>query len=378
MNGVFGYIAVEVSPSDRPATGVPRPWFVGLKVVLHASPPAGLKAAPAGPAGRPDAPAQPFDLKAKNGIGADRLTVWYFWYYTGIIMAIRYLLGVDGGGSGTRARLATPAGQPLGFGEAGPSALRQGVEQAWSHVLQAVQRAFDAAGLPLAPPADCALGLGLAGYNVGARRDAFLRAAPPFAHLVLDHDGYTTLLGAHQGRPGIVVAAGTGSVGEVLHAAGTRAGASGWGFPVGDEGSGAWLGLRAMQQAQRALDGRAPLGPLARAVLRVAGSERAALLAWCDGAGQHQYAQLAPLVFDTEASDPAAAALVARAAAELEAVALALDPQATLPVVVTGSVGRRLQPRLSAALRARCVEPAGDSADGALLLLRQALARPQT
>lgn len=291
-------------------------------------------------------------------------------------MTIQYLLGIDGGGSGTRARLATPAGQPLGFGEAGPSGLSQGVEQAWANVLQAVQRAFAAADLPAAAPADCALGLGLAGYNVGARRDAFLRAAPPFARLVLDHDAYTTLLGAHEGRPGIVIAAGTGSVGEVLHAAGTRGTASGWGFPVGDEGSGAWLGLRAVQQAQRALDGRAALGPLARAVLDVAGPARDALLAWCDGAGQHKYAQLAPLVFDAESSDPAAAALVARAAAELEAVALALDPQGTLPVVVTGSVGRRLEPRLSAVLRARCVAPAGDSAAGALLLLRQALAWP--
>jgi len=291
-------------------------------------------------------------------------------------MTIRYLLGVDGGGSGTRARLAAPTGAPLGFGEAGPSGLSQGVEQAWANVLQAVRCAFDAAQLQAAPAADCAIGLGLAGANVGARREAFERAAPPFARLVLDSDAYTTLLGAHEGRPGIVVAAGTGSVGEVLRTAGTRATASGWGFPVGDEGSGAWLGLRAVREAQRALDGRAPLGPLARAVLRVVGPSREALLAWCDGAGQHKYAQLAPLVFDSEPSDPAAATLVVRAAAELEAVALALDPQATLPVVVTGSVGRRLEPRLSAALRARCVAPAGDSADGALLLLRQALARP--
>jgi glucosamine kinase len=304
------------------------------------------------------------------------LTVWYLWYYTGIIMTIRYLLGVDGGGSGTRVRLASSAGERLGFGEGGPSALGQGIEQAWANVSQAVRAAFDAAGLPPAEPAHCAIGLGLAGVTVGARHDAFLRAAPPFARVVLDHDAYTTLLGAHEGRPGIVVAAGTGSVGEVLRPDGTRDIASGWGFPVGDEGSGAWLGLRAVREAQCALDGRAPRGALARAVLGVVGKQRDALLGWCDRAGQHAYAQLAPLVFETEADDPASAALVARAAQDLEAVVHALDPQAILPVVVTGSVGRRLQPRLSAAVRARCVEPAGDSADGALLLLRKALAGP--
>jgi glucosamine kinase len=289
-------------------------------------------------------------------------------------MMIRFLVGIDGGGSGTRARLASMAGDALGFGSAGPSGLSQGIEQAWAHIQKAVEHAFADAGLAIAPPAQCAIGLGLAGAVVADRRAAFLRMAPAYGRLVLDSDAYTTVLGAHGGRAGIVVAAGTGSVAEALQRDGTRASVGGWGFPVGDEGSGAWLGLAAMRVAQCALDGRAPFGALARAVLEVAGPTRDAVLSWCGSAGQHAYAQLAPLVFQAEGSDPLAAELLAGAARELELHALALDPQGELPVVMAGSIGRRLEPRLSPPLRARCVAAAGDAADGALLMIRQALA----
>ena len=287
----------------------------------------------------------------------------------------KYLIGIDGGGTSTRARLVRADGAVIGFGEAGPSGLGQGIAQAWGHVQQAVAAAARAAGLPEPPsPHECAIGLGLAGAHVKARCDEFLRQAPAYARIALDHDGCTALLGAHGGRPGVIVIAGTGSVGEALHADGRRESVSGWGFPVGDEGSGAWLGLSAMREAQRALDGRGKAGALAQAVWGLAGGTREALFAWCEHAGQHAYAKLAPLVFDAEPADSAAAELLQQAALELEAVALALDRDGRLPLAVLGSVGRRLQSRFSPAVRERCVEPAGDAVDGALHLIRRALA----
>ncbi len=287
--------------------------------------------------------------------------------------AIRYRIGVDGGGTRTRARLASAEGAVLGFAASGPSALGQGIDQAWEHIGQAVALAFADAQLAPASPAQCALGLGLAGANVRERRESFLRDAPPFAQIALDTDAYTTLLGAHEGRPGAIVAAGTGSVGEAIRRDGLRVAVGGWGFPVGDEGSGAWLGLRAMRQTHRAVDGRAPVGPLVGAVLSLAGISREALLAWCDRPGQNAYAELAPLVFDAAATDPFAAQLLDRAARALEEIAAALDPEGALPLAVCGSIGQALLPRFDASIRARVVHPAGDAADGALRLVRQAL-----
>jgi len=285
-------------------------------------------------------------------------------------VAIEYLIGVDGGGSGTRVRVvAAQGGRVLGQGHAGPSGLSQGVAQAWTHIDAAIAMAFDAA--PPAP-ARCALGLGLAGVHDAALRNAFLQAAPAFAALVVETDGHTALIGAHGGAPGVVLAAGTGSVGEVLRANGERASAGGWGFPAGDEGSGAWLGLRAMALAQQALDGRARAAALARAVWRHTAADEASLRRWLADAGQQRYAELAPLVFEHENADPAAAALLERAVGALEELALALDGSRTLPVAVVGSIGQRLAPRLNPALRARSVAPAGDAIDGALQLVRRA------
>lgn len=288
---------------------------------------------------------------------------------------IEFLVGVDGGGTATRALLADRDGAVLGRGVAGPSGLAHGTATAWREVRLAIVRAFDSAGLR--HPDDwsrCALGAGLAGSNHAPWRDAFIAQNIGFGQLAVDTDGFTMLLGAHAGRAGVVVAAGTGSVAEVLRADGSRGSVGGWGFPVGDEGSGAWLGLRAVRIAQAAIDGRAPSGALARKVWAVCGAERDTLLAWCAQAGQFAYAQLAPIVFDTEARDPAAAHLLARAVAELEAMAHALDPRGELPLAVSGSVARRLAPRLEPALRARRVEPADGPDSGALALIRRAVA----
>jgi len=119
---------------------------------------------------------------------------------------IRYALGVDGGGTGTRVRVWTSAGALVGHGESGPSALAQGVDQAWRHIGQAVERAFASAGLAMPAPSHCVLGLGLAGAVAPHLAAAFFRAAPEYALIVLETDSRTALMGAHGGRPGAIIA----------------------------------------------------------------------------------------------------------------------------------------------------------------------------
>lgn len=282
-----------------------------------------------------------------------------------------YLIGVDGGGSGTRAVLARAGGATIGTGEAGPSALGQGIGQAWRNVELAVRRAFASAGLDVPAWHRCAMAAGLSGVSHPPWRDAFVAANIGFAHLEAETDSFTMLLGAHGGGPGAILAAGTGSIAEALRADGSRCTVGGWGFPAGDEGSGAWLGLHAVRHAQRAMDERAQASLLARRVWAVCGAEREDLQAWCDRAGQFAYARLAPIVFDCEQEDPQAALLLAQATAELEAMAYAVDPAGQLPLAVSGSVGMRLAPRMSPALRSRLVPPAQGPEAGALMLIRQ-------
>ena len=284
---------------------------------------------------------------------------------------VEFLVGVDGGGTATRALVARRDGRVLGQGQAGPSALGQGIPAAWTQVTLAISNAFASANLPLPGWDCCAVGAGLSGVSNRPWRDEFVARNIGFAELVAETDSFTMLLGAHGGKPGAIVAAGTGSIGEVLHADGSRFCVGGWGFPVSDEGSGAWLGLRAVRLAQRAMDGRINDGPLVRHVWATCGADRDALQAWCDHAGQFAYAQLAPAVFSHETSDPAAAQLLSRAAASLDEIALALDPQGRLPLAVCGSVGRRLADRLSPPVRSRLVDAADGPTAGALTLIRR-------
>jgi glucosamine kinase len=284
---------------------------------------------------------------------------------------IDFLIGIDGGGTATRALLARRNGPVIGQGYAGPSALGQGITQAWTNVETAIRQAFDSAGLAVPDWQRCAVGAGLSGVSNRPLRDEFVARNIGFARLEAETDSFTMLLGAHGGRPGAIVVAGTGSMGEVLNPDGSRFTVGGFGFPVSDEGSGAWLGLRAVRHAQCAIDGRANGGPLARHVWMTCGPDRDALQAWCDRAGQFAYAQLAPAVFSAEAGDPAAAQLLARAVSALEAIALALDPQGGLPLAMCGSVGRRLAERLAPAIRSRLVDAADGPTAGALTLIRR-------
>ncbi len=294
----------------------------------------------------------------------------------------RWWIGVDGGGTHTRLRCTDAAGQLLGEGQAGASALGQGPAQAWAAVDTALRaalgQAFDADAW-----AHCAIGLGLSGAGSPTLAQAFLDAAPRCAALALDTDGVAALLGAHGGQPGALLIAGTGSVGEALLGDSRHRRVGGWGWQIGDEGSGAWLGRQAIQHTQRALDGRSPRGALAAAVLArtqaLSGQtgEREAVLAWCAAGSQRAYADLAPLVFEHAGADPAAEALLQAAARELDALAQALDGGAGLPLVLSGSVALRLQPRLAEAVRARGVAPQADAQDGALQLIRNLLLSPE-
>lgn len=278
----------------------------------------------------------------------------------------RYLIGIDGGGTGTRARITELDGQLVGQGEAGPSALGQGIDQAWRNVARAIANAFANGHTCVADVDECALGLGMSGVHNPLWRNTFLALNPGYHLLALQTDARTALLGAHGGRPGMVLIAGTGSVGEVLRADGSFFTVGGWGFPNGDEGSGSLLGRRAVQHAQYALDGRRRLGPLAASVLARIAPDRNALHAWCASAGQFDYASLAPLVFDAEDQDDAARAILDDAVYALQAHVLAMDPMARLPLAVMGSVALRLKERFSASIRTRCVIPEGDALDGAL------------
>jgi glucosamine kinase len=289
---------------------------------------------------------------------------------------IEYLIGVDGGGTGTRVRLAAvnPGGDgaEIAQGASGPSGLGLGIARAWDAVQQAVAAAFAASGVQQPSPERMAIGLGLAGVHNKQWAAEFMAANPGYARVRLETDGFTTLMGAHGGAPGAIVAIGTGSVGEVLREDGTRHEVGGWGFPAGDEASGGWIGLRAINHIEQVLDGRRERSAFADNVIDACGGHRDAIQVWLGKATQTAYASLAPLVLrhgSTEAADPVARAILLDAGAEVAAIARALDPEGTLPLALCGGLGAALRDFLPANLLARTTPPQGDSAAGALRMI---------
>lgn len=284
-----------------------------------------------------------------------------------------FLLGIDGGGSGTRVILADAHGVELARASGGPSGLALGVEEAWRSIGDACKRAFDAAGLAFDWRA-CSLGCGLAGVNNADWLTAFLSMAPPVHALSVESDAYTTVLGAHGGGPGVIVALGTGSIAASLDEEGVCRISGGYGFPSGDEASGAWLGLRAVVHLQRVLDGRVPADDWSRALLQLTGAtDRDSLVVWLCASNQTAYATLAPSVFEYR-DHPSAAQLLEQAGREIELLVAALDRDGKLPVALCGGLAAPYEPFVPISLRERLRRPRADSAAGALELARRAAA----
>jgi glucosamine kinase len=268
-------------------------------------------------------------------------------------MSARVLLaGVDGGQTSTKAIIATAAGEVIGAGT-GPACdhfnVPGGVQRNRLAIRGALRSAATRAGVEVRELD--AVGLGLTSFQ----RE--LDPAPPVREIVreitqpstiwVDTDFVSNLAGASGSRPGIVVIAGGGSIGYGIDDAGREAIAGGLGYLMGDEGSGWFLGIEALQAAAKAEDRRGPDTLLLdrvrahyamhsiREILRViyrADFERA------------EVSGLAPMVISAaREGDAIAASIVGRGVAGLVDIATGIalqlhEPGAPIAVYPTGGI----------------------------------------
>src|SRR5215470_5195758 len=122
---------------------------------------------------------------------------------------VRLLVGVDGGGTGCRARIADAEGCVLGTGIAGPAAVRLGIERSCAAVETACRAA--AAEARLAPDAlgEIDAGVGLAGIGRKGVLEELLARPHPFRSVVYVNDAHIACIGAHAGQDGGIVIVGT-------------------------------------------------------------------------------------------------------------------------------------------------------------------------
>lgn len=177
-----------------------------------------------------------------------------------------FVLGIDAGGTRTVCQLADGEGRVLGEARGPGANLQAGGELDVEKVLhQVIDRALGES--PGRPAAIC---LGMAG--VDRPRDAeivhsILARIGHRARVLVVNDALIALEAGLPDAPGIVLIAGTGSIAYGRDAEGHAARAGGWGYVLGDEGSGYWLGRQALRAVVRSSDGRGPVTRLTPRVL---------------------------------------------------------------------------------------------------------------
>lgn len=262
------------------------------------------------------------------------------------------LIGIDGGGTRTRAVAVGADLVARGRGAAGPS---NGTTTPLPRLLETVCEAADdalvAAGATRRDATLLACGLaGVEGTGAGARIEAALAAEFPSSRVLVVTDARAALAGASPegpDAPGVVLIAGTGAVAFGRRRDGEEARAGGWGPLIGDEGSAYFIARRGLAAVVRSLDGRGPGTILHDLLFASEGSSSTAGLLrklYRPGVGPSEIAAYFPLVLEAaRRRDRVSLAIFREAAAELGLAVrtvverLSLGPE-PFPVATVGGV----------------------------------------
>jgi N-acetylglucosamine kinase-like BadF-type ATPase len=255
----------------------------------------------------------------------------------------RILIGADVGG--TKTAVGVSDGETILARVEGPgAAVRPGRALASATILADVVRQALAGAGRLSGDV---LYIGAAGAGRAQEREELrkaLRIENLATTVVVCTDIEIALVAAFDESPGIVVSAGTGSVAVGRDHTGARRRIGGYGWQMGDEGSGYAIGRAALGAVSRAADGRSPRTALSERVLAATRSEHLDdLIRWAASASPAEVAALAPHVLDVAShGDILAQGIADYAARELSQLAICLLPMLDLKppvgVALTGGL----------------------------------------
>jgi N-acetylglucosamine kinase-like BadF-type ATPase len=259
-----------------------------------------------------------------------------------------YVLGIDAGGSKTVCYLADSRGRIVGEGRGGGANLHAHGELEVEKVLHGVIE--QALGEHSTVPA--AVCVGIAGVD---REDddrivrAMMRRLGFRTRTLVVNDALIALVASVGDHPGVVIIAGTGSIAYGVNPDGQAARAGGWGYVLGDEGSGFWIGRKALMAVVREADGRGPrtgLTPLVLDHFGIAAVSGLVREVYEPGRHRQAVAALGPVVERARADgDVVAAEILRHASEELARAAASVIAQLQMRgdafrVVLSGSIFR--------------------------------------
>jgi N-acetylglucosamine kinase-like BadF-type ATPase len=171
---------------------------------------------------------------------------------------VRYVIGVDGGGTKTTAAVVGDDLRALGAGISGPSNHRSADRESSSqNIVDAVTQALCVAKVPL--ERIDAICMCLAGFDTELDLPVPQHAIALLGYcgaVILENDVVGAWACTTDGGPGIVAIAGTGATALGMNSDGAFWRVDGWDYILGDAGSGYRIGLAAIHEAMKMLDGR--------------------------------------------------------------------------------------------------------------------------
>ena len=305
-----------------------------------------------------------------------------------------YYLGVDGGGTNCRVRLADENLVTLAEVKNGRSNLQiDDGEPAFRAISDGTRDVFQAAGLDYAETANTYACFGMAGGRMDTARAEFAARPWPFAGVKVYDDIDIAHAGALGGGEGGVIIVGTGSAAMSI-VGGKRYQAGGWGFQIGDQMSGAILGRELARYSVEAEDGLVEASPLTRAVIAHLGGDNQAAMTWsfatamdlkiisrdgtegCDdaliGRAPAEYGKLMPLFIEHyEKGDPVAARMMDIQLGYIDTYVRWFKGHGAQVMAIVGGFGQRLFPILEQRYGAFVALPKFEPLHGAVILAKQ-------
>ncbi|MDR3471444.1 MAG: BadF/BadG/BcrA/BcrD ATPase family protein [Devosia sp.] len=284
-----------------------------------------------------------------------------------------FYLGVDGGGTNCRIRLADADLNTLAEANGGRSNLQiEGGEPAWRSITEGTHEVFRKAGVDFSETANTFACFGMAGGRLPSARDAFERRAWPFAKVRVYDDIDIARAGALGGEDGGCVIVGTGSAALAL-VNGQRYQCGGWGFHIGDQMSGAILGRELVRYAVEAGDDLVEGSPLTAAVIAQLGGSLDSVMDWSfRDRRPADYGALIPLFFDHfDQGDPVARKMMAIELGYIDNYVAWFKRRGVTRMAAVGGFGTRLYPLLVERYGDFIVLPRHEPLHGAVILAKQ-------
>ncbi|MCI0514581.1 hypothetical protein L0128_15310 [candidate division KSB1 bacterium] len=229
----------------------------------------------------------------------------------------RYVIGVDGGGTETLGVLANTNGTILAQAKVGATNYQVIGGPKLKVELESL---FQKLGIDTKNPtkkvSQIYLGLAGAGRESDRKEISALFSGVPYAErLTVESDAMIALAGAFSGEEGIIIIAGTGAICFGRNKTGPIVRSGGWGYLLGDEGSGFFIGQQAIMAALKDLDGRGEKTALREAIekrFQLAQIDLIIPKIYKQEIDRTEIARLAPLIFELANQNDLAAAEIIR------------------------------------------------------------------